>query len=98
MKANPHKHHIPNTTMKIGKLRKLYSLKGTAEILEYIYENPGCTKKDLREIALSQIILQRLTMFREYGLIHQDELMLTELGKKLLSLINEIESLEHSCK
>jgi predicted transcriptional regulator len=81
--------------MKIGKLRKLYSLTGTAEILEYIYENPGCTKKDLREIALSQVVSQRLNMFKEYGLVHQDELMLTESGKKFLSLIHEIESLEH---
>ena len=83
--------------MKIGKLRRLYSLKGTAEIMEYIYHNPGCTKNDLREVAFSQIVSQRLDKLREYGLIHQDELMLTELGKKVLSLIHDIESLEKKC-
>lgn len=83
--------------MKSGKLRRLYSLEGTAEILEYIDRNPGCIQGDLKVITLSKTIVSRLTTFREYGLIHQkEELTLTELGKRYLSAIRAVEALEEN--
>jgi len=40
--------------MKVSRLRKLYSLKGTAELLEFISQNPGATQKDFEAIARSE--------------------------------------------
>ena len=34
--------------MKVSRLQKLYSLKGTAELLEFIAQHPGATQKDLQ--------------------------------------------------
>jgi len=96
-KPKPNKAMIQDASMKIGKLRKLYSLHGTAEILEYIEKNPGCNRKDLKEVVPLRISSHRLATFREYGLIHQrEELTLTELGKKYLSIIREMEALERN--
>jgi hypothetical protein len=79
--------------MKVGKLRKLYSLNGTVELLEYIGENPGCSKETLTFVS-SQILSLRLAAFREYGLICKEELRLTKLGRKYVSLIQQMEALE----
>jgi len=79
--------------MKVSRLRKLYSLKGTAELLEFIGQHPGATQKDLEAIADPFIVAARIEKFLNFGLIDQ-QMTLTEKGEIFLTVIRKIEALE----
>jgi len=79
--------------MKVSRLQKLYSLKGTAELLEFISHNPGATQKDFEAIADPSIVAARIEKFRNFGLIDQ-QMVLTEKGETFLAVIQKIEALE----
>ena len=79
--------------MKVGRLQKLYSLKGTAELLEFISQNPSATQKDLEAIADPFIVVERVEEFLNFGLIDQ-QMTLTEKGETFLTVIRKIEALE----
>jgi hypothetical protein len=79
--------------MKVGRLQKLYSLKGTAELLEFISQHPGATQKDFEAIADPFIVAERIEEFRNFGLIDQ-QMTLTEKGETFLAVIRKIEALE----
>ncbi len=76
-----------------GRLKKLYSLEGTAEILEYLDAHPGCGKRDLEGVASPSIVSKRLQTFRALRLITK-ELELTDTGREYLDIIRKIEALE----
>ncbi len=76
-----------------GRLKKLYSLEGTAEILEYLNGHPGCRKRDLHTVASPSTVSKRLHTFLTLGLITR-ELELTNEGRKYLGTIRKIETLE----
>ena len=79
--------------MKVSRLQKLYSLKGTAELLEFISQNPGATQKDLEAVADPSIVAARIEKFRNFGLVDQ-QMTLTEKGETFLTVIQKIEALE----
>ena len=79
--------------MKVSRLQKLYSLKGTAELLEFIGEHPGATQKDFEAIADPFIVAERIEEFLNFGLIDQ-QMTLTEKGEMFLATIRKIEALE----
>ena len=79
--------------MKVGGLQKLYSLEGTAELLEFISQNPGATQKDLEAIADPSIVAERIEEFLNFGLVDQ-QMVLTEKGETFLAVIRKIEALE----
>jgi hypothetical protein len=79
--------------MKVNRLQKLYSLKGTAELLEFISQNPGATQKDFEAIADPSIVAARIEEFLNFGLIDQ-QMVLTEKGETFLTIIRKIEALE----
>ena len=79
--------------MKVSRLQKLYSLKGTAELLEFISQNPGATQKDLEAIADPSIVAERIEEFLNFGLVDQ-QMVLTEKGETFLAVIRKIEALE----
>ncbi len=76
-----------------GRLKKLYSLEGTAEILEYLDGHPRCRKGDLQAVASPSTVSKRLHTFLTLGLI-TEELELTNEGRKYLGTIRKIETLE----
>ena len=79
--------------MKVSRLQKLYSLKGTAELLEFIGQHPGTTQKDFEAIADPSIVATRIEEFRNFGLVDQ-QMTLTEKGETFLTIIRKIEALE----
>ncbi len=79
--------------MKVSRLQKLYSQKGTAEFLEFIAQHPGATQKDLEAIADPFIIAERVEEFRNFRLIDQ-QMTLAEKGEMFLTVIRKIEALE----
>ena len=79
--------------MKVGRLQNLYSQKGTAELLEFIAQNPGATQKDLEAIADPFIVAERIEEFLNFGLVDQ-QMVLTEKGETFLTIIQKIEALE----
>ena len=79
--------------MKVNRLQKLYSLKGTAELLEFISQHPGATQKDLEAVADPSIAAARIEEFLNFGLIDQ-QMELTEKGETFLTVIRKIEALE----
>ncbi len=79
--------------MKVGRLQKLYFLKGTAELLEFISQHPGATQKDLEAIADPYIVAERIEEFLNFRLIDQ-QMTLTERGETFLTVIRKIEALE----
>ncbi len=76
-----------------GRLKKLYSLDGTVEILEYLDGHPGCRKRDLQAVARPSTVSKRLHTFLTLGLI-TEELELTNEGRKYLGTIREIETIK----
>ncbi len=76
-----------------GRLKKLYSLEGTAEILEYLDAHPGSRKRDLEGVASPPIVSKRLHTFLALGLITKG-LELTNAGREYLDIIRKIEALE----
>ncbi len=79
--------------MKVSRLQKLYSLEGTAELLEFIGQNPGATQKDFEAIADPSIVATRIEEFLNFGLVDQ-QMVLTEKGETFLAVIRKIEALE----
>ncbi len=79
--------------MKLSRLKRLYSLKGTAELLEFIGQHPGSTQKDLEAIADPFIVAERIEEFLNFRLIDQ-QMVLTEKGETFLTVIRKIEALE----
>ena len=79
--------------MKVSRLQKLYSLKGTAELLEFISQHPGATQKDFEAVANPSIVAARIEEFLNFRLIDQ-QMTLTEKGETFLATIRKIEALE----
>jgi len=79
--------------MKVSRLQKLYSQKGTAEFLQFIGQHPGATQKDFEAIADPSIVAARIDEFQNFGLIDQ-QMELTEKGETFLTVIRKIEALE----
>ncbi len=77
----------------ISRLRKLYSRKGTVEILEYVDGHAGCEVSDLERIATPFVVEKRLQTFRALQLM-TERLELTDEGRKYLGIIRVIESLD----
>jgi len=79
--------------MKVNRLQRLYSLKGTAELLEFISQNPGATQKDFEAVADPSIVAARVEEFLNFRLIDQ-QMTLTEKGETFLTVIQKIEALD----
>ncbi len=77
----------------VSRLRKLYSRKGTVEILEYVDGHPACEISDLERIATPFVVEKRLQTFRALQLM-TERLELTDAGRKYLGIIRVIESLD----
>ncbi len=81
----------------VSRLRKLYSRKGTVEILEYVNNNPACEISDLEKVATPFVVEKRLQTFRALQLM-TERLELTDAGRKYLGIIRVIESLNEGVK
>ncbi len=81
----------------ISRLRKLYSRKGTVEILEYVDSHKECEISDLERIATPFVVEKRLQTFRALRLM-TERLELTDAGRKYLGMIRTIESLNEGVK
>ncbi len=77
----------------ISRLRKLYSRKGTVEILEYVDGHTGCEISDLEKVATPFVVEKRLQTFWALQLM-TERLELTDEGRKYLDMIRKIEGLE----
>ncbi len=76
----------------VSRLRKLYSRKGTVEILEYVDGHKECEISDLEKVATPFVVKERLQTFWALQLM-TERLELTDAGRKYLGMIRVIESL-----